>query len=229
MTAARAASVYPILAFLRRLGQKIPFKWMNVAMLGGMRGALSIALAASITASAFISQSDIETISTMVLGVAFISISVQAAFLFRYIKRNFPEEQAAAAEALNVRLSRAVSGIETLQKLKEDGKVSDEEFALQLEADKDELREILKEINSTVGTRDLLKTRASDLYGSVVTLPMSRAMQVLRSHRLSKPIESMIDRTTATSDPTKGQVSEPIHDNEDEDHEDSKESARGNA
>ncbi len=196
VTAARVASVYPILSVDRIEKKKIPFKWMNVATLGGMRGALSIALVASITTSALITSSDIGTISAMVLGVAFISISLQAALLFRYIKSKFPEEQVAVAEALNVRLSRSVTAIESLQKLKEEGKISDEEFASQLETDKDELREVLKEINATVDTRNLLKARASNLYASVVTLPMSRAMQILRFHRLSKPIETMITKTT---------------------------------
>ncbi|MHB8567890.1 MAG: cation:proton antiporter [Nitrososphaerales archaeon] len=196
VTAARVASVYPILTLSRiEKKTKIPLRWMNVATLGGTRGALSIALAASISASAFVSLNDITVINTMVLGVAFISISLQAGLLFRYVRKRFPEEQRAEAEALGVRLSRAVAAIETLQKLKEEGKIPEREFASQLEADKDELRDVIGDIGSSVGTRTILKSRANDLYSSIVTLPMSKAMHILKLNRLSKPIESMIDKT----------------------------------
>ena len=60
-------------------------------MLGGVKGALSIALAATITTSAVISLSDIQTINTMVLGVAFISIVVQVPLLFRYVRKRMPQ------------------------------------------------------------------------------------------------------------------------------------------
>ncbi len=203
VSAARVASVYPILTFSKIAKKtKIPLKWMNVATLGGTRGALSIALAASISASAFVSSNDITVINTMVLGVAFISISLQAGVLFRYVRNRFPEEQGTEVEALGVRLTRAVSAIESLQKLKEEGKISEREFTSQLEADKDELREVLGEINDSERTRKILRSRASELYASVVTLPMTKAMQILRLNKLSKPIESMINKAgSATSPP----------------------------
>jgi CPA1 family monovalent cation:H+ antiporter len=73
VTLARIASVYPILTLFDRFGkEKIPMKWRNVATIGGMRGALSIALVASIPASAAISTAEVGTINTLVLGVAFI-------------------------------------------------------------------------------------------------------------------------------------------------------------
>ena len=55
-------------------------------MLGGVRGALSIALAATITTSAVISQTDLHTINTMVFGVAFISIMIQVPLLITVCK-----------------------------------------------------------------------------------------------------------------------------------------------
>lgn len=90
--AARAASVYPILAIFSQIGEKMPISWSNVAMLGGIRGALSIALAASISASVLISAAEIRTISTMVFGVAFFSIILQVPLLSRYVKRRFAGE-----------------------------------------------------------------------------------------------------------------------------------------
>lgn len=92
VTAARAASVYPILAIFNQIGQKVPVSWSNVALLGGVRGALSIALAASIGASTLISDSDIRTISTMVFGVALFSIIIQVPLLSRYVKKRFVGE-----------------------------------------------------------------------------------------------------------------------------------------
>ncbi len=90
--AARAASVYPILGIFSQIGEKMPISWSNVAMLGGVRGALSIALAASIGASVLISAADIRTISTMVFGVAFFSIILQVPLLSRYVRRRFAGE-----------------------------------------------------------------------------------------------------------------------------------------
>jgi monovalent cation:H+ antiporter, CPA1 family len=93
VTVARAASVYPILALFSQVGEKIPITWSNVAMLGGVRGALSIALAASLSASALVSDSDVHVISSMVLGVAFLSITIQTPLLSRYIRRKFGNQQ----------------------------------------------------------------------------------------------------------------------------------------
>ena len=62
-------------------------------MLGGVRRMLSIALAASLTASAVVSDSDVRTITTMVLGVAFLSIAIQTPLFSRYIKRKFGNQQ----------------------------------------------------------------------------------------------------------------------------------------
>lgn len=93
VTLARAASVYPILAIFNQFRERIPIAWSNVAMLGGVRGALSIALAASLTESAVVSASDVRTITTMVFGVAFLSIAIQTPLLSRYIKRKFGNQQ----------------------------------------------------------------------------------------------------------------------------------------
>jgi monovalent cation:H+ antiporter, CPA1 family len=90
---ARAASVYPILALFSKVGERIPLTWSNTAMLGGMRGALSIALVASLAGSALLSESDIQTITTMVVGVTFLSIVIQAPLLARYVRGKFEQQQ----------------------------------------------------------------------------------------------------------------------------------------
>ncbi len=92
VTVARTASAYPILAIFSQVGEKIPISWSNVAVLGGFRGALSIALAASLGVSAVVSQGDVQTITTMVLGVAFLSITIQAPLLARYIRGRFGKD-----------------------------------------------------------------------------------------------------------------------------------------
>jgi monovalent cation:H+ antiporter, CPA1 family len=183
VTAARAASVYPTLTLFSRFSrEKIPLSWRNVSMLGGMRGALSIALAVSIPVPA-ISAGDHSQLTTLVLGVAFISISLQAALLFRYIRTRFPAEQRATVESLNARLSKSASAIESLERLKSEGGISDEEFAVQLENDREELRDIMIEINNNLDPRSILRQRASELYSSVTSNPVFRRGSPFRGDR----------------------------------------------
>jgi monovalent cation:H+ antiporter, CPA1 family len=89
VTVARAASVYPILAIFNQVGEKIPIAWSNVAMIGGMRGALSIALAASLIASAAVTGPELNVVTSMVLGVAFLSIVIQVPLLSQFLKKKF--------------------------------------------------------------------------------------------------------------------------------------------
>ena len=88
VTIARFSSVYPLLGTSKINGEPIPRSWKNVAMLGGMRGALSIALVASLPAT--IPSRDV--ITSMVLGVAFISIILQGPLLSSYVRRKFPRK-----------------------------------------------------------------------------------------------------------------------------------------
>jgi CPA1 family monovalent cation:H+ antiporter len=83
--AARFVSVYSVLGLSKIQGKKIPRSWRGVATLGGMRGALSIVLAASLPAT----LEDHDLIVTAVLGIAFISIVFQGYFLTRYVKHRF--------------------------------------------------------------------------------------------------------------------------------------------
>ena len=150
-----------------------------------MRGALSIALAVSIPA-AVLSTSDESLLTTLVLGVAFISISIQAAALFRYIRRKFPAEQRATVESLNARLSKSASAIESLERLREEGGISDEEFATQLESDREELRDVMREINANVDPRSILRQRAAELYSNVLSNPVTRARHEFRAEKNGK-------------------------------------------
>jgi CPA1 family monovalent cation:H+ antiporter len=81
--AARAASVYPILFAVTALTkEKIPMSWRNVVFLGGMRGAISVALVASLPESPFK-----VTLESITFGVVLASLLLQYLMLSQYIKR----------------------------------------------------------------------------------------------------------------------------------------------
>jgi CPA1 family monovalent cation:H+ antiporter len=81
----RIFSVYPILGLTRVLGEKIPTSWTRVLALGGLRGAVSVALALSLPES-FPSYYR-EGIVAMTFGVALLSLLLQGEFLQIYLKR----------------------------------------------------------------------------------------------------------------------------------------------
>ena len=85
--AARAASTYPILAATNRFTkEKTIGVWRNIVMIGGMRGALSVALVATLPESEFK-----EILKTITFGVVLSSLIIQYPVLSRYIKKVFPE------------------------------------------------------------------------------------------------------------------------------------------
>ena len=85
--AARAASTYPILAATNRFSkEKTIGVWRNIVMIGGMRGALSVALVATLPESEFK-----EILKTITFGVVLSSLIIQYPVLSRYIKKAFPE------------------------------------------------------------------------------------------------------------------------------------------
>jgi len=86
---ARAATIYPILAATTRFAREnIPNTWKNVILVGGMRGAISVALVASIPPSDFKSL-----LQTITFGVVLLSLIIQYIVLSRYAKRVFPDVQ----------------------------------------------------------------------------------------------------------------------------------------
>lgn len=171
VTIARAATVYPILGVFNKFGDKISVVWRNVAMLGGVKGALSIALAATITTSAVISIGDIQTIDTMVLGVAFISIVIQVPLLFRYVRKRIPQTDTASETVIDEQFELMASQIEELRKLKSEGKISNEEFTQRIEENKKKLDELIAKSPVTVETKKIIRARASALYASLPKIP----------------------------------------------------------
>jgi CPA1 family monovalent cation:H+ antiporter len=164
VTASRIATVYPILAFYRKTIGKMTSIWSNVAMLGGVRGALSIALAATITTSAIISEADLHTINTMVFGVAFITIMLQVPLLFRYVKRAMPEVEAFKKTELDDQFARLSSYIEEMHRLRLEERISEAEFTERLEESKLELERLIATSHVTVETRKIIRARASILF-----------------------------------------------------------------
>jgi monovalent cation:H+ antiporter, CPA1 family len=83
--AARVVSTYPILAATNKFTrEKIPMVWRHIVLLGGMRGAISVALVASLPEGNFK-----NTIATITFGVVLSSLILQYIGLTRYVKKVF--------------------------------------------------------------------------------------------------------------------------------------------
>jgi len=152
---ARAASVYPILGIFSRAKSKIPMSWRNVAMLGGMKGALSIVLLASIPSS--VEQRD--TITTMVLGVAFLSITLQGSLLFKYAEAKFPKSQRSTKTEADAKLMSTLAELEELRKEREKGTITEDDFAAWMGQKEKELAQLVDEMRVTNQTAKVLKSR----------------------------------------------------------------------
>jgi CPA1 family monovalent cation:H+ antiporter len=70
-------------------------------MLGGMRGAVSVALVASIPSTAGEFKITLETIT---FGVVLLSLVIQYIALTKYVRRAFPKDTATAANVDNTNL-----------------------------------------------------------------------------------------------------------------------------
>ena len=140
-------------------------------MLGGVRGALSIALVATITTSAVISQGDINTINTMVLGVAFISIVFQVPLLFRYVRKKIPQTDTVPETEIEEQFELIASHMEEVKKLKSEGKISNEEFTRRIEENKKKLDELIATSPVTIETKKIILSRAEAIFNSFPKIP----------------------------------------------------------
>ncbi|MDG6985965.1 MAG: sodium:proton antiporter [Nitrososphaerota archaeon] len=84
---ARVTSVYPILGISKVSGSEISASWMNTATLGGMRGALAIALVSAVP------EATRQPVATLTFGVVMLSILLQGPLLSRYTTRTFGRQQ----------------------------------------------------------------------------------------------------------------------------------------
>ncbi len=173
VTIGRAATVYPILAFFKKtLGEKSTRIWSNVALLGGVRGAVSIALAATITVTAVISESDVSLINTMVLGVAFISIMVQVPLLLRYAKKKMANPDSVRATELHRDFESIQLAIAELNKLKVEGKICEEDYVKRMDEIRAELDEMISKSAASVQTKQIIQERATTLFASLPKIPI---------------------------------------------------------
>lgn len=84
---ARITSVYPLLSIMRVEGRETPSSWMNVSTLGGMRGALAIALVSAVPLATR------QPVATLTFGVVMLSILLQGPLLGRYANRVFGHQE----------------------------------------------------------------------------------------------------------------------------------------
>jgi CPA1 family monovalent cation:H+ antiporter len=97
---ARAVSTYPILTATNRLTrEKIPVIWRHVVMLGGIRGAISVALVASIPSTTGAEFK--TTLETITFGVVLLSLVIQYIALTKYVRKTFPGDTASVATVNN--------------------------------------------------------------------------------------------------------------------------------
>ena len=79
----RALFTYPILTLVNKFTREsVPLFWQNIIMIGGMRGAISVALVTSLPQSEM--KNSLETIT---FGVVLLSLVIQYIALSKYIKR----------------------------------------------------------------------------------------------------------------------------------------------
>jgi Na+:H+ antiporter len=174
VTIARTATVYPIMAFFRRRGQRMPGVWSHIAFLGGVKGALSIVLAATITSSAVISLSEITIIRTMALGVAFLSITFQVPLLFSYVRSKFKVQKPEQELKVEEKLSNVSASIEEAIQLRNERKISKVEFGNKLEEFKDQIDETIHDSAMMLETKKIVKERVSMIYSSVKKKPKTK-------------------------------------------------------
>ena len=87
--AARAGTIYPLLAAASRFAKEnIPGTWRHIVLIGGMRGAISVALVASLPPSEFK-----NILQTLTFGVVLLSLIIQYVVLSKYVKKVFPDAQ----------------------------------------------------------------------------------------------------------------------------------------
>jgi len=87
--AARAGTIYPLLAATGRFAKEnIPGTWRHIVLIGGMRGAISVALVASLPPSEFK-----NILQTLTFGVVLLSLIIQYIVLSKYVKKVFPDAQ----------------------------------------------------------------------------------------------------------------------------------------
>jgi CPA1 family monovalent cation:H+ antiporter len=85
--------MYPILSLVNRFTrEKVPKAWRHIVVLGGMRGALSVALVASLPIENVGNSNTKDIIATLTFGVVLLSLIIQYIAITKYVKKAFPND-----------------------------------------------------------------------------------------------------------------------------------------
>jgi CPA1 family monovalent cation:H+ antiporter len=138
---------------------EIPNKFVHVVFWGGLRGAISLALALSITSGlhgegTHLNEQDAILIQSMAFGVVLFTILVQGMTMRQFIQRLRLAERSPVEEEYERRQARAVAAqasYEHIKSLRAEGLVSDHAWAMmespmrrQIEARSESVRELLR-------------------------------------------------------------------------------------
>jgi CPA1 family monovalent cation:H+ antiporter len=123
----RAAVVYGLswIVFLGRGRHRLPLRWRHVLFWGGLRGAISLALALSLP----VSLPERETLEAMTFGVMLFSLLGQGTtiqFLLKRLGLIERPESVVQRERFLARLLAAQGGLHRLEELRSDGILVDE-------------------------------------------------------------------------------------------------------
>ncbi|MEK6588357.1 MAG: Na+/H+ antiporter, partial [Chloroflexota bacterium] len=116
----RAVSIY----LLSRLGAEMPARWRHVLFWGGLRGAIALALALSLSTDL---GSDRQTLIVMTFGVVLFTLLVQGLTMDGFVRRLqlvMRTEEHVEFELRHARALAARSGFDHMQQLHQDGLIS---------------------------------------------------------------------------------------------------------
>jgi CPA1 family monovalent cation:H+ antiporter len=126
----RALVVYGLswLARLRRTGPRFPFSWLHVLFWGGLRGAISLALALSLP----VSLAHREELQAMAFGVVLFTLLAQGTTIGYLLERLGLTQRSPHHVARDKRLGQlfaAQAGLQRLERLHREGLLTDEMWA----------------------------------------------------------------------------------------------------
>ena len=202
---ARFLVIYGISLISRRMGEKVPFRWQHVIAWGGLRGALSLALALSLPASL---GDDRFLLRTMAFGVVLFTLMVQATTLRPLIHRlgivTLKESQI-EYEKRHARLTVLRASEQHLKERYQSGLVSAHtwhtmrpKLQQQNALLSDSLREILREEPAleaeeiATARREILRSQRSSLMG----LRRDGVISEEVFENLAAEVDAMLDDTT---------------------------------